>query len=269
MTQGDAPAASLKSAVRRRLGYCRMLEWRNKLTMSAFVPGILAFERAEVARLRETLNPAAEPAEVACVVPTYRRSDKVVEAVESILAQSHPDLTVMVVDDGGGLPRLPADPRVVGVSLARNIGIAGVVRNVGIHLTRSKYVAFLDDDNTWKPHHLATCLEGLKRGPDLVYTAVARRTPSGRQFDVLSIPFDRHRLAEESFVDTSAIVVRRTPDVRFSRLPRNRNTLPGEDWEFVYRLSRNLEVEHLPTVTVDYLLNPGSFYTPWTEDATK
>jgi len=268
MSQEDRPTASLKSAVRRRLGYCRMLEWRNQVTMSPFVPGILSFERSEVARLQQTIGPQPA-AEVACVVPTYRRGDKVVEAVDSILAQTHSDLTVMVVDDGGGLPQLPADRRVVGVSLSRNIGIAGVVRNVGIHLTDSKYVAFLDDDNTWKPHHLATCLEALRTGPDLVYTAVARRTPSGREFDVLSTPFDRHRLAEESFVDTSAIVVRRTPEVRFSRLPRNRNTLPGEDWEFVYRLSRHLKVQHLSAVTVDYLLNPASFYTPWTEDATK
>jgi glycosyltransferase involved in cell wall biosynthesis len=174
-----------------------------------------------------------------------------------------------VVDDGGGLPVLPNDPRVVGVSLSHNIGIAGVVRNVGINLTQSKYVAFLDDDNAWMPEHLSTCLGVLRKGVDLVYTAVARRTQSGRQFDVLSTPFDRHRLAEESFIDTSAIVVRRTPDVRFSRLPRNRTTLPGEDWEFVYRLSRYMKVQHIPDVTVDYLLNPNSFYTPWTEEATK
>jgi glycosyltransferase involved in cell wall biosynthesis len=267
MTIPDSPA-NLKSAVRRWVGYNRMLEWRNKLTMSLAVPGIQAFERSEVARLQGTVG-LNRTAMVACVVPTYRRHEKVVEAVQSILRQNHSNLVVVVVDDGGGLPALPDDPRVAGVSLSRNVGIAGVVRNVGIHLTQSEYVAFLDDDNIWRPEHLAVCIDRLQAGADLVYTAVARRTPSGREFDILSKTFDRQRLAEESFVDTSAIVVRRTPEVRFSRLPRNRNTLPGEDWEFVYRLSRDMKVEHIPTVTVDYLLNPDSFYTPWTEEATK
>jgi hypothetical protein len=265
---GDDKPVKLKTTLRRWVGYNRMLELRNLLTMSASVPRIRAFEDGEVARLEPTLG-LARKAAVACVVPTYRRHDKVVEAVNSIVAQTHSDLVVIVVDDGGGLPSLPDDPRVFGVSLSRNIGIAGVVRNVGIRLTQSNYVAFLDDDNAWKPEHLATCLKALQEGVDLVYTAVARRTPSGREFDILSTPFDRRRLAEESFIDTSAIVVRRTPDVRFSRLPRNRNTLPGEDWEFVYRLSRTMKVEHLTQVTVDYLLNPESFYTPWTEEATK
>ena len=261
-------SATLKTQVRRLVGYNRMLEWRNKLTLSLAVPAISAIERAEVSRLQGSID-LSRTAKVACVVPTYKRHEKVIEAVESILRQSQSDLVVIVVDDGGGLPTLPDDPRVASVSLSKNVGIAGVVRNIGIHLTQSEYLAFLDDDNAWRPEHLAVCIDRLTAGADLVYTAVARRTPTGREFDILSKAFDRHQLAEESFVDTSAIVVRRTPDVQFSRLPRNRNTLPGEDWEFVYRLSRSMKVEHVPTVTVDYLLNPDSFYTPWTEEATK
>ena len=86
---------------------------------------------------------------------------------------------------------------------------------------------------------------------------------------MISAPFDRKTLINEGYVDTSAIVVRRAGDVAFSRLPRGRTTLPGEDWEFVFRLSRRLRIKHIPIVTVDYLVNPDSFYTPWTEASTK
>lgn len=63
--------------------------------------------------------------------------------------------------------------------------------------------------------------------------------------------------------------MRRDNDVRFSGLPRRRTTLPGEDSEFVFRLSRDPRVAHSPIVTVEYLVNPESFCTPWTAASTR
>src|SRR5262249_28593904 len=144
---------------------------------------------------------------VATVVPTYRRPEPLQRAVRSALAQTIADHVVIVVDDGGGLPDLPADPRLVAGSLSRHLGGAGVVRNVGIRLTRSEFVAFLDDDNEWRPDHLEVALARL-RGPagrpDGVYTALRRVTPDGVEHDVLSVPFDRRLAADRSFLDTNA-----------------------------------------------------------------
>jgi glycosyltransferase involved in cell wall biosynthesis len=263
------PISKLREWVRRNIGFIPIMEFRNQIFMGPEVPRIALLESREVARLRRKLAGVPTSAHVACIVPTYKRHDRLVAAIDSILKQTFQDFVVIVVDDGGGLPDLPSDPRIVAVSLSKNCGIAGVVRNVGIRLSSSEYVAFLDDDNTWHPEHLALCLDGLKAGQDLVYTAIARRTVGGREIDVISAPFDRKTLINEGYVDTSAIVVRRAGDVAFSRLPRGRTTLPGEDWEFVFRLSRRLRIKHIPIVTVDYLVNPDSFYTPWTEASTK
>ena len=245
------------------------MEWRNNLLMGPAVPGIRWSEDREVARAKRELGAVCPAATIACIVPTYKRPEQLLKAIDSILNQTFTDFVVMVVDDGGGLPDMPNDPRVHAFSLRKNTGIAGVVRNVGIRTSRSKYIAFLDDDNAWHAEHLAHCIGPLEDGADLVYTAIARRTLSGREVDVLSAPFDRRAFTQESWIDTSAIVIRRTEDVYFSRLPRGRHTIPGEDWEFVYRLSRRARVEHVPVVTVDYLVNPDSFYTPWTETATR
>jgi len=172
----------------------------------------------------------------------------------------------MVIDDGGGLPDLPNDPRIFPVSLSRNCGVAGLVRNVGIRLCDSEFIAFLDDDNIWKPQHLTLAIRGLGGGADLIYTAVQRLKSDGSQLDILSKPFDRRRFSNESaWVDTNAIVLRRSKCPLFSRLPRTRKTLPGEDWELVWRISRRHRVEHVEAVTVEYLVNPASYYTPWLE----
>lgn len=269
MSEPKGLVAKVRENLRRKIGFIPVLEWRNKLLMSHHVPRIWRSESQEVGRLKPMLAGAQTSARVACIVPTYRRPDRLVAAINSILAQTFKDLVVIVVDDGGGLPTLPDDPRVTAMSLSKNSGIAGVVRNVGIRLSQSEFIAFLDDDNTWLPNHLALCIEKLTAGDDMVYTAVARHTLSGNKLDVVSAPFDRRTLINDAYVDTSAIVVRRRPHALFSRLPRGRDTLPGEDWEFVFRLSRGARVSHIPIVTVDYLVNPDSFYTPWTEASTR
>ena len=82
-------------------------------------------------------------------------------------------------------------------------------------------------------------------------------------------PFDRKRFADEtSWVDANAIVLRRSACKLFSRLPRTKATFPKEDWEFVWRVSQDALVTHVPTPTVQYLVNPESFYTTWSPECT-
>jgi len=207
---------------------------------------------------------AVPTAKIACIIPTYKRPEGLTSAINSILTQEYRDFVIIVVDDGAGLPTLPCDPRLFAVSLSRNCGIAGLVRNVGIRLSRSEFIAFLDDDNIWTPNHLVVSTQALEQGADLIYTAVRRRRPDGAELDILSKPFNRHQFSDESsFVDTNAIVLRRAACLLFSRLPRPRHMFPREDWEFVWRVSGRARVRHVPVVTVDYLVNPESFYTTW------
>ncbi|MFJ1968310.1 glycosyltransferase family 2 protein [Streptomyces sp. NPDC087903] len=255
-----APWTLLKAV----FGWLVLFETRNKILLAPSAIRLRRVENAEVRRLAAGL-PATPSALVATVIATHRRPEALRAAVRSALAQSVRDQVVMVVDDGAGLPELPDDPRLFAVSLASNTGTAGVVRNVGIRLTRSRYVAFLDDDNLWEPDHLARALEVLESpgGPDGVYTALRRVLPDGSEQDVLSVPYDRRRAARESFLDTNAFVARRTRSLHFSRLRRTPEVLPREDWELIHRYGRGHRVFHVPHPTVRYLVNPASFYTRW------
>ncbi|WP_018684761.1 glycosyltransferase family 2 protein [Actinokineospora enzanensis] len=259
----NGASAAVRRALRDAFGLWPMHEAKNKLTLGRRVPELRRFEDDEVARLRAQLGERPETL-VAIVMPTYKRPELLVDAVESALAQTVVDHQIIVVDDGAGLPALPDDPRLAAVSLSRNSAVLGLVRNVGIRLTRSKYLAFLDDDNTWHPDHLRHTLAALGGGADLVYSAVERRRADGTVLDVLSEPFDRKTMVDDSpYVDSNSIVLRRADDVLFSRIPRVKATLPKEDWEFVYRMSRTRVVQHVPEATVRYLVNEASYYTSW------
>jgi hypothetical protein len=255
------PGRWLRAQLRARVGLWVLFEWRNKVTLGPWVPALRRFENAEVERLRAGAGRPA--ARVAVVMPTYRRPELLQEAVASVLGQTFQDLVVIVVDDGAGLPELPQDHRLRAVSLSRNTGVLGLVRNVGIRLTSSAYLAFLDDDNTWGPRHLEEAVAALEAGAGIVYTQVERYRADGTLMDVLSAGFDRKRLSDEAYIDANSIVLRRTPAVLFSRLPRTRATLPKEDWEFMYRLSRTMPARHVPAPTVRYLVNDESCYSQW------
>lgn len=250
--------------LKRLFGWLVLFEARNKVVLA---PSAWRLRRVEDAEVRRLAAGGVRPphALVATVVATHRRPAQLLRAVDSALAQTVADHVVIVVDDGAGLPELPADPRLFAVSLSRNTAVAGVVRNVGIRLTRSAYVAFLDDDNLWEPTHLETALAALRApgGPDAVYTALRRLRPDGGEHDVLSVPFDRRRAAHTSFLDTNAFVARRTRALHFSRLRRTPEVLPREDWELIRRYARRHRVRHVPEPTVRYLINPESFYTSW------
>jgi glycosyltransferase involved in cell wall biosynthesis len=251
--------------VDRTVGLLPLFEHRLRARRWRAARRLRRVEDELVGSLSRTV-PSLPAAEVTTVIPSHRRPASLALAVESALAQSVTDHHVIVVHDGPGLERLPENPRLTAIALPKNIGTAGVVRNVGIRLSSSRLVAFLDDDNTWRPDHLERALEAHAAGAELSYSMLERVTADGDIVDVLGEPFDRRAMKERSLVDTNVIVVRRRPDVMFSRIPRRRGDFPLEDWELVWRLSRRLRIVHVPHITVRYVRHGGSRYSEWGND---
>jgi len=257
----------IKRRLRASVGRFPIYEMRNKVVLGRTAMALHRFESAEAARhLAEVQHGIRPHATVAVILLTCRRPDGLLAALDSVLQQTFKDFVVMVVDDGGPLAQLPDDPRVHAITLSRNIHCLGVSRNIGMRLTDSEFVAFLDDDNTWREDHLEVALARLQdthQPPDAVYTAMRRITPEGELHDILSVPFDRRLASDNSFLDSNPFVARRNSHLVFSRIRRTRTTAPKEDWELIYRYSRRHRIEHIPEPTVNYLVNPNSFWTSW------
>jgi glycosyltransferase involved in cell wall biosynthesis len=113
-------------------------------------------------------------ARVSVLIPTYNRLPKVKEAVSSVLKQTYQDFELWVVDDGstdgtGEALKVFGD-RIKYVSQA-NRGVSSA-RNLGLRVSRGKYVAFLDSDDLWEPDKLEIqvgCMEANPQFP-LCYT---------------------------------------------------------------------------------------------------
>lgn len=113
---------------------------------------------------------------VSIVTPVYNCESYIAQAIESVLAQTHQSLEMILVDDCSTdnsaaiiASYQKLDDRIKYVKLDRNSGVA-VARNAGLEETRGQYVALLDGDDYWKPEmleKLIVCAE--KTGADIVY----------------------------------------------------------------------------------------------------
>lgn len=101
---------------------------------------------------------------VSIVIPVFNREKMVSEAVESALAQSHPHIEVVVVDDGStdGTFRVLQSfgSSIVLVRQVRNKG-QSAARNRGISKSRGRYLLFLDSDDVLFPDAVETLWKAL------------------------------------------------------------------------------------------------------------
>lgn len=102
---------------------------------------------------------------VSVVIPNHNYADYVGQAVESALGQTHPEVEVIVVDNGS----TDASLDVLASYGSRCVVVAqsdmgqSAARNRGIATARGEFVAFLDADDVWLPRKLELQLARFER----------------------------------------------------------------------------------------------------------
>ena len=113
---------------------------------ASLTPGDLAGGHAELPRLP-----------VCVIVPAYNRASTLPRCLASIWSQ-RPALPaeVIVVDDGStdDTSAVASGHGATVLRHPRNLGFAAFARNTGLRATSCEWVAFLDSDDEWLPHHL-------------------------------------------------------------------------------------------------------------------
>ncbi len=107
---------------------------------------------------------------ISVIIPTFNRLHTLPAAIDSALAQTHPRVEVVVVDDGStddtdALLR-SYDDRLC-VLTQPNAGVAAA-RNAGVAASTGEVVMFLDSDDTLLPDAAAIHAEALTRAPSAI-----------------------------------------------------------------------------------------------------
>lgn len=197
---------------------------------------------------------------VSVVIPTYNLGRYLVEAIDSVLAQTYRDLEIIVVDDGSSddtATRLrPYRDRIRYYPQA-NAG-PSVARNRGILHAEGPLIAFLDADDVWRPTKLARQVDYLNRHPEIIlcYTDYTRGPVPGTTNESRLQYYERKgsghvfdNLLFENFIATPAVIVRR--DALASTGLFDPNLKGVEDLEMWMRLAKVGPFGFLDEVLVD------------------
>ncbi len=93
---------------------------------------------------------------ISVIIPCYNQAHFLYEAIESVLAQTHHDFEIIVVDDGStdSTAEVAAGHPDVRYVRQPNRGVA-TARNTGLRESEGEYLVFLDADD----HLLPAALE--------------------------------------------------------------------------------------------------------------
>lgn len=100
---------------------------------------------------------------VSVIIPCYRQAHFLAETLDSVLAQSHPAIQPIVVNDGSDDDTGPVANRYgdkIHYLEQSNQGLSAA-RNAGIHAAEGKYLLFLDADDLLHPDAVAWQLEAM------------------------------------------------------------------------------------------------------------
>jgi len=197
-------------------------------------------------------------------MPTYNHAPYISEAIASVLCQSYTDLELIVVDnhstDGTrDLVEHFRDSR-VRYHQYRNEGIIAASRNDALRLATGDVVAFIDSDDVWDRHKLATQLPHLD-APDVTAVASNFRPIGDTRYCRRHLSFKPseryrdHSYREVAFgnpVMTSSLIARRTDLVEVGGFDVSPELAFTEDWELWLRMSRRGKIRVLAEPLISF-----------------
>lgn len=203
------------------------------------------------------------------ITPTYKRKDKLTQAVLSTLHQTHTDWEMIIINDSpsdasyASFEKTISDPRIVylknaqnaGVNFSRNRALDDVSKN-------SDWVILLDDDDYLAPDALATFHNLITSHPDKKWFVTNRAFPDGNPVTKFPKSDVEYSYALDYLIfkrckgdATHCIKKTLVNDIRFSKLIKQ-----AEEWIFFYQIGLKSKIFyhfHNSTITNGYDNNSG------------
>lgn len=210
---------------------------------------------------------------VSVIMPTYKRADRLLAALGSVLGQTYPNLEVVIANDNVPESEWDAttrealasvdDSRVRIVATTGHTG-GGAARNFACRQARGEYLAFLDDDDEFLPDKVETQLSFMQdRDLDMSWQDVAWYDESGKLVEHRRLDhcrdFSREGLLKAHLVTpispTSIYMLKKT---LFDKTEGFGEVATGQDWWLMLRcIEAGARMGYMPEVHVRQYLHSG------------
>ena len=156
---------------------------------------------------------------VSIVMPAYNCEKYVVEAINSILAQTYRNWELLVLDDGSKDNTLriieefsQKDSRIKALPNGKNMGVSAT-RNRGIELASGDWIAFLDSDDMWEPFKLEKQFQVVeKKSAEFLFTGASYINEEGEPFKgIFEVPekVTYKKLRNQNVISCSSVLVKK------------------------------------------------------------
>jgi glycosyltransferase involved in cell wall biosynthesis len=105
---------------------------------------------------------------ISIIIPVFNREKLIVRTLESIQNQTYSNWECIIVDDGSTdntlnvIKSFVDEEKRFQIISHHHVGNANILRNIGINMAKGKYVAMLDSDDEFMPHHLSRRLAKIE-----------------------------------------------------------------------------------------------------------
>lgn len=203
---------------------------------------------------------------VSIIITTYNRPDYLIESIESIFAQTHKNLEVIVVDDGSEVPvKGLLSPYMDKITyIYKENGGKSSALNEAIKHVKGEFIWVFDDDDIALPLKLELQLKRFQASPELgmIHTRSINFNDNNGQvvnlhdLSPVKAELDFKLLMRGCFVHGPTVVFRKSCldqlggwDTQLTR---------AQDYDFWLRLANLYKIEYLPVPTVRYRMHVGS-----------
>lgn len=216
----------------------------------------------ELALIREIFIENPPEITVSIIMPTYNRHQYIGRAIESVLDQTFKDFELIIVNDGGSreceavIESFQSDK--IRYLYVEHGGLSHAL-NQGILASRSKYIAYLDDDDRYFSDHLQTLVSALESSSyPFIYTdgyRVVKQYEDGTWTQkskdaALSYDFNPGRFAEGNYIPILYIAHQRNC---LEQIGLFETGLPNVmDWDLWAKAAMLYDFKHLNKVTCEY-----------------
>lgn len=194
------------------------------------------------------------------VIPLYNKEHNIKNTILSILKQSYQNFEIIVINDGSTdksarVVNKLGDERIRFIS-QENQGVSAA-RNKGIQEAKYEWIAFLDGDDVWEPHHLEEIVKMMKLFPqEKVYTTSFNYSDSRkvfrykRNYPIFKIENYFKEALKEQLICSSTVVVNIQCFIDTGYF--NINLSRGEDLDMWFRLAKNFNIIKSSKITAIY-----------------
>lgn len=206
---------------------------------------------------------------ISVVIPTYNRPDFLKRAIKTVLNQTYKNLEILIIDDASNVDNQKniKDFNDNRIRYFKNNARKGAPysRNVGIKDAKGKFIAFLDDDDEWKPNKLEEQLSFFDNdsiGLVVCYSydkrfGTERYSKPPENISYLDL------LKSFNLSSTSSYLVRRTALNKVGNFDLN---LPSaQEYDLALRIAKYFGVKTVPKVLMIQNASEGQISENWTK----